>query len=86
MYREIISVGYLGNNKALKARGWLSRGLDHSDPRNGRNGFIRRENALCGLKVQGFTSADLRQKAFCWFVAAERCTASHDGGISSSFR
>ena len=86
MYREIISVGYLGNNKALKARGWLSRGLDHSDLRDGRNGFIRRGNAQCGLEVQGSASADLRQKAYCRFVVAEGCFASHDGGISSSFR
>ncbi|OYP47737.1 hypothetical protein CIK96_02080 [Prevotella sp. P4-98] len=26
------------------------------------------------------------KKAFCWFVVAEGCFASHDGGISSSFR
>ena len=73
-------------NKALKARGGLSTGLNHSDPRNGRNGFIRRKNAQCGLEVQGSTSADLRQKAFCWCVVADGCFASHDGGISSSFR
>ena len=55
-------------NKALKARGGLSTGLNHSDPRNGRNGFIRRKNAQCGLEMRGSTSADLRQKALCWFV------------------
>ena len=58
-------------NKALKARGGLSTGLIHSDPRNGRNGFIRRKNAQCGLEMRGSTSADLRQKALCWFVVAE---------------
>ena len=84
--QEIISVGYQEDNKALKARGWLSIGLDHSDLRDGRNGFIRRGNAQCGLEVQGSASADWEQKAFCWFVAAERYTASHDGDISSSFR
>ena len=73
-------------NKALKARGGLSTGLDHSNTRDVRYGFIRRGNAQCGLEVQGSASADWEQKAFCWFVAAERCTASHDGGISSSFR
>ena len=54
MYREIISVGYLGNNKALKARGGISTGLGHSDTRDGRNGFIRRENAQCGTGSAGF--------------------------------
>ena len=83
---KIASIGYFGKNKALKTRGGLSTGLNHSDPRNGRNGFIRRENAQCGLEMRGSTSADLRQKALCWFVVAEGCTTSHDGGISSSFR
>ena len=74
-------------NKALKARGGLSTGLDHSNTRDVRYGFIRRGNAQYGVKVQGSASADLRQqKAFCWFVVAEGCFASHDGGISSSFR
>ena len=81
-----VSVGYLWDNKALKARGGISTGLGHSDTRDGRNGFIRRGNAQCGQEVQGSASADLRQKAFCWFVVAEGCFTSHDGGISSSFR
>ena len=81
-----VSVGYLGNNKALKACGVVFAGLDHSGPRNGRNGIVRHGNAQCGLEKQGSASADLRQKAFCWFVVAEECTVSHDGGISSSFR
>ena len=86
MYRRIISVGYLGNNKALKARGGLSTGLGHSDTRDGRNGFIRRGNAQCGQEVQGSALADLEQKAFCWFVVSEGHTASHEGGYSSSCR
>ena len=49
-------------NKVLKARGGLSTGLNHSDPRNGRNGFIRRKNAQCGLEMRGSTSADLRKR------------------------
>lgn len=73
-------------NKALKARGGLSTGLDHSNTRDVRYGFIRRGNAQYGVEVQGSASADLRQKALCWFVVAEGCTTSHDGGISSSFR
>ena len=74
-------------NKALKAQGGLSTGLDHSNTRDVRYGFIRRGNAQYGVEVQGSASADLRQqKAFCWFVVAEGCFASHDGGISSSFR
>ena len=73
-------------NKVLKARGGLSTGLNHSDPRNRRNGFIRRKNAQCGLEMRGSTSADLRQKALCSFVVAERCTTRPAGGISSSFR
>ena len=77
---------YLGNNKALKARGGLSTGLGHSDTRDGRNDFIRRGNAQCGQEVQGSASADLEQKAFCWFVVAEGYSASHEGGYSSSFR
>lgn len=82
----IISVGYLGDNKALKAPGGASVWLRHRNPRDGRNGFIRRGNAQRGQEVRGFTSADLRQTAFCWFVITEGCAASHDGGISSSFR
>ena len=58
----ILSVGYLGDNKALKARGWLSRGLDHSDLRDEQNGFIRHGNVQCGLEVQGFASADLGER------------------------
>lgn len=84
--QDIISVGYLEDNKALKAHGGASTWLNHRDPRDGRNGFVRLENAQCGLKVQGSASADLRQKAFCWFVVAEGCFASHDGGFTSSFR
>ena len=86
MYRRIISVGYLGNNKALKARGGLSRGLGHSDTRDGRNGFIRRGNAQYGQEVQSSASADWEQKAFCWFVVAEGYSVSHEGGYSSSCR
>ena len=82
----IISVGYLGDTKALKAPGGFSVWLHHRNPRNGRNGFIRRGNAQCGLKMQGSASADLRQTAFCWFVVAKGCFTSHDGGFSSSFR
>ena len=84
--QRIISVGCLEDNKALEAREGVSTWLDHRDPQDGRNGFVRLENAQCGLEVQGSASADLRQKAFCWFVVAEGCFASHDGGISSSFR
>ena len=50
----ILSVGYLGDNKALKARGWLSRGLDHSDLRDEQNGFIRHGNVQCGTGSAGF--------------------------------
>ena len=82
----IISVGYLGDNKALKAPGRLSTGLDHNDTWNKQNGFIHRGNAQRGQGVRGSTSADLRQTAFYRFVVAEGCAASHDGGISSSFR
>ena len=84
--QDIISVGYLEDNKALKARGGLSTGLGHSDTRDGRNGFIRRGNAQCGQEVQGSASADWEQKAFCWFVVAEGYSASHEGGYSSSCR
>ena len=84
--QDIISVGYLEDNKALKAHGGASTWLDHRDPQDGRNGFVRLENVQCGLEVQGSASADLRQKAFCWFVVAEGYSASHDGGKSSSCR
>ena len=84
--QRIISVGCLEDNKALEAREGVSTWLDHRDPQDGRNGFVRLENAQCGLEVQGSTSADLRQKAFCWFVVAEGYSASHEGGYSSSFR
>ena len=69
--QRIISVGCLENNKALEARERVSTWLDHRDPQDGRNGFVRLENVQCGLEVQGSASADLRQKAFCWFVVAE---------------
>ena len=69
--QDIISVGYLEDNKALKAHGGASTWLDHRDPQDGRNGFVRLENAQCGLEVQGSASADLRQKAYCRFVVAE---------------
>ena len=75
-----------GDNKALKAPGGFSVWLHHRNPRDGRNGFIRRGNAQCGQGVWGSASADWEQKVFCWFVVAEGCAASHDGGISSSFR
>ena len=52
--QDIISVGYLEDNKALKARGWLSRGLDHSDLRDEQNGFIRHGNVQCGTGSAGF--------------------------------
>ena len=84
--QRIISVGCLENNKALEAREGVSTWLDHRDPQDGRNGFVRLENAQCGLEVQGSASADLRQKAFCRFVVAEGGSASHDGGFTSSFR
>ena len=60
--QRIISVGGLEDNKALEAREGVSTWLDHREPRNGRNGFIRRGNAQCGLEVQGSASAELRQK------------------------
>ena len=61
-------------------------GSGHSDTRNGRNGFIRRGNAQCGLEVQGSTSAELRQKGILPVCGCRRGFASHDGGFSSSFR
>ena len=72
-------------NKVLKARGGLSTGLNHSDPRNGRNGFIRRKNAQCGLEMRGSTSADLRQKALCWFVVAEGVPPARIGAFRRVF-
>ena len=52
--QRIISVGCLEDNKALEAREGVSTWLDHRDPRDGRNGFVRLENAQCGQEVQGF--------------------------------
>ena len=57
-----LSLQVIWDNKALKARGWLSIGLDHSDLRDEQNGFIRHENVQCGLEVQGFASADLGER------------------------
>ena len=68
--QDIIPVGYLEDNKALKGHGGASTWLDHRDPQDGRNGFVRLENAQCGLEVQGSASADLRQKAFFFFLVA----------------
>ena len=39
-----------------------------------------------GKEVQDSTSAGLGGKALCWFMVAEGCATSHDGGYSSSFR
>ena len=52
--QRIISVGCLEDNKALEAREGVSTWLDHRDPQDGRNGFVRLENAQCGQEVQGF--------------------------------
>ena len=56
--QRIISVGCLENNKALEAREGVSTWLDHRDPRDGRNGFVRLENAQCGQEARGSTSAE----------------------------
>ena len=56
--QRIISVGCLEDNKALKAHGGASTWLDHRDPRDGRNGFVRLENAQCGQEARGSTSAE----------------------------
>lgn len=84
--QRIISIGYLGNNKALKARGGLSIGSGHSVTRNRRNGFIRHGNAQCGLEAKGSIPAELRQKGILSVCGCRRGFASHDGGFSSSFR
>ena len=60
--QRIISVGCLEDNKALEAREGVSTWLDHRDPRDGRNGFVRLENAQCKQEAKGSTSAELRQK------------------------
>ena len=56
--QDIISVGYLEDNKALKAHGGASTWLDHRDPQDGRNGFVRLENTQCGQEARGSTSAE----------------------------
>ena len=84
--QRIISVGCLENNKALEAREGVSTWLDHRDPRDGRNGFVRLENAQCGLEVQGSASADLKQKGILLVCGCRKGFTSHDGGILSSFR
>ena len=76
----------MGNNKALKARGGLSIGSGHSDTRDGRNGFVRLENAQCGQEAKGSIPAELRQKGILSVCGCRRGFASHDGGFSSSFR
>lgn len=60
--QRIIPVGCLEDNKALETREGVSTWLDHRDPRDGRNGFVRLENAQCGQETKGSTSAELRQK------------------------
>ena len=84
--QDIISVGYLEDNKALKAHGGASTWLNHRVSTGWTKGYIRRGNAQCGQEVQGSASADWEQKAFCWFVVAEGYSASHEGGYSSSCR
>ncbi|OYP44482.1 hypothetical protein CIK96_11405 [Prevotella sp. P4-98] len=54
--------------------------------RMGGKGLIRRENAWVGPKVLLSASAGAWRMAVCWFVVAEGCSASHDGGKSSSCR
>ena len=56
--QRIISVGCLEDNKALEAREGVSTWLDHRDPRDGRNGFVRLENTQCGQEARGSTSAE----------------------------
>ena len=56
--QRIISVGCMENNKALEAREGVSTWLDHRDPRDGRNGFIRLENTQCGQEARGSSSAE----------------------------
>lgn len=56
--QRIISVGCLEDNKALEAREGVSTWLDHRDPQDGRNGFVRLENAQCGQEARGSTSAE----------------------------
>ena len=56
--QRIISVGCLEDNKAVEAREGVSRWLDHRDPQDGRNGFVRLENAQCGQEARGSSSAE----------------------------
>ena len=56
--QRIISVGCLEDNKALEAREGVSTWMDHRDPQDGRNGFVRLENTQCGQEARGSTSAE----------------------------
>ena len=56
--QRIISVGCLEDNKALEAREGVSTWLNHRDPQDGRNGFVRLENAQFGQEARGSTSAE----------------------------
>ena len=51
---RIIPTGHLGDNKGLKPVEGVSAWLEHRIRRDGRNGFIRRENAQCGTENAGF--------------------------------
>ena len=84
--QRIISVGCLEDNKALEAREGVSTWLDHRDPRDGRNGFVRLENTQCGQEARGSTSAELRQKGILSVCGCRRGFTSHDGDFTSSFR
>ena len=69
--QRIISVGCLEDNKALEAREGGSTWLDHRDPQDGRNGFIRLENTQCGQEAWVLHRQSRSKKAYCRFVVAE---------------
>ena len=63
---RIIPTGYLGNNKALQARGRVRHGRTIGSVGMDEMAIFAEKKMLSvGQEVQGFTSAGLRQKAFC---------------------
>ena len=82
----IISVGYLGNNKALQARGGVRHGRTIGSVGTDEMALFAEKMLSVGQEVQDSTSTGLRQKAFFWFVVAEGYFASHEPAMTVATR
>ena len=87
---RIIPTGYLGNNKALQARGRVRHGRTIGSVGMDEMAIFAEKNAQCGTGSAGFYLGRFEAKGIllvcdCWRVLCQPW-ASHDDGFSSSFR